>query len=190
MGRWFAMRRAWLIDWSVWFARRKIDLPLQKLSKKLLACLKDSILSFEYLWRGEVSNLGFISFYSVFETSCRQSSDGRPCISFWSNVCSGGRPAISIWSNVCPGGRPCISSRSNVCLGRSNVWHHPRLSDLDLYFKTPSTGGLHSLRRSTVWGHPCDTVLSRRWRSTIHGWTTLRAVDRGVTRVLLTVGQT
>ena len=43
--------------------------------------------------------------------------------------------------------------RSNVCLGRSNVWHHPRLSDLDLDFKTPSTGGLHP------WGvRPCGVT--------------------------------
>ena len=46
-----------------------------------------------------------------------------------------------------------------------------------------SSHGWSSLhRRSTVWGHPCTAVLSRRWHCTILWWSMLRAVDRGVTR--------
>ena len=51
------MRRAWLIDWFVRLHRCRIDLPLQRLFVKVLACLEDLKISFEYLWRGEVSIL-------------------------------------------------------------------------------------------------------------------------------------
>ena len=44
-----------VIDWFVRLQRCRIDSPLQRLSVKILACLEDLKIRFEYLWRGEVS---------------------------------------------------------------------------------------------------------------------------------------
>ena len=64
------MRRAWLIDWFVRLQRCRIDLPLQRLSVKVLACLEDLKISFWIFVKRWRFNLGFITFYRVFETSC------------------------------------------------------------------------------------------------------------------------